>query len=271
MERRLIENLPQSVDLWSSNPIPFAADVDGDFPTFTYFLPSKEHRTGQSILILPGGGYHVVSSSKEGTRPAQWLASRGIATAVLEYRHHPQPYPVPLVDGQRAMRMLRHLAISNGLDPEKVGVLGFSAGGHLAGLVSTHPSLDESRAGDALDNISPHPNFTVLIYGVVTLTGPHANEGSRRGLLPEGFDPDLASRLSIENRITSDAPPFFLAHGGNDTVVPVENALLLYRACHANNVPVTLHLYEDFAHGIGMSSNATWTRDLTEWLDSRLD
>jgi acetyl esterase/lipase len=268
MQRHDPINLPQTLPLWPDDRKPRASAEDLDFPTFTYYLPSDEFRTGQSVLILPGGGYHLVSSAKEGHRPAQWLCARGIATAVLEYRHAPSRYPVPLLDAQRALRLLRRLASDHNLNPARVGVMGFSAGGHLAGLLATQPPHDESNAGDEHDNVSPQPDFCAMIYGVVMLLGKDANEGSPRGLLGDPPPADLARQLSIENAVQAGAPPFFVAHGRNDTTVPVRNATLLFDACHAVDVPVTLHIYEDFAHGIGMADNHPWTRDLLEWLQS---
>lgn len=137
MKARESINLPQQLPLWPGEASPLTSAEDGELPRFTYYLPSDECRTGASVLILPGGGYGMVSSPKEGHRPAMYLSSHGIAAAVLEYRHAPQRHPVPLMDAQRGLRLLRSLASENGLDEARVGVLGFSAGGHLAGSLAT--------------------------------------------------------------------------------------------------------------------------------------
>jgi acetyl esterase/lipase len=268
MNRHPSINLPSSHKLWPDKLAPRPSQDETDFPTFTYYLPSEEYRTGQSVLILPGGGYHLVSTAKEGHRPAQFLCARGIACAVLEYRHFPLLHPVPLLDAQRGLRLLRSLAIANELNPGQTGVMGFSAGGHLAGLLATQPPHPEAAVGDELDAVSSRPDFCAMIYGVVTLIESCANKGSPKGLLGEMPGSELLAALSIERAVPEGAPPFFLAHGQNDTVVPVENALLLYRACLEKNASATMHLYADFCHGIGMAKNHPWARDLGEWLES---
>lgn len=268
MERHESINLPQSIPLWPAGRMPLASEADEDFPTFTYYLPSEEYRTGQSVLILPGGGYHLVSTAKEGHRPAQYLAAQGIAAGVLEYRHHPSRFPVPLLDAQRAIRLMRSLADTHELDSEQVGCLGFSAGGHLAGLLATqspHPLVD---VGDEVDAFSPGLDFCALVYGVVTLVGPHANEGSSRGLLGDPPPKNEAEGLSIERSIQTDSPRFFIAHGQGDTTVPVENALYLYNACLEKNVSAVMHLYDDLPHGVGMEAMHRWISDLMSWLSS---
>ena len=267
MNRHLSINLPTVHALWPEGNTPHHLASEPDFPTFTYYLPSEEYRTGQSVLILPGGGYHLVSTAKEGHRPAQFLCARGIACAVLEYRHLPLLYPVPLLDAQRALRLLRSLAAAQGLPTDQVGVMGFSAGGHLAGLLATQAPHPESAIGDDLDVVSCRPDFCALIYGVVTFVEACANEGTPRGLLGDTPDPKQLADLSLERSVPSDAPPFFLAHGQNDTAVPPENALLLYRACLEKNISATLHLYSDFSHGVGLAANLPWGRDLAEWLE----
>jgi len=143
MIREASINLPESLEVWPDGKKPFASSDDADFPTLTYYLPSEECRTGQTVLVLPGGGYGMVSTPKEGHRPAQFLAAHGIAAAVLEYRHSPQLHPVPLLDAQRALRMVRQKAVENKLDPDKVSCMGFSAGGHLSGSLATQPVVPE--------------------------------------------------------------------------------------------------------------------------------
>jgi len=268
MNRHAPVNFPSAHALWPDDLAPRALESEPGFPTFTYYLPSEEYRTGQSVLILPGGGYHLVSTAKEGHRPAQFLCAQGIACAVLEYRHFPLLFPVPLLDAQRALRLLRFLARANSLDADQVGVMGFSAGGHLAGLLSTQSPHPEALVGDELDAVSVQPSFCAMIYGVVTLIESCANQGSRRGLLGDNPDAEELSAFSIERALAKGAPPFFLAHGQNDTTVPVENALLLYRACMEQNVSATMHLYADFSHGVGLADNLPWTCALLEWLQT---
>lgn len=262
-------NLPVAMPPWPAGKTPLATAEDAGLPTFTYYLPSDEYRTGQSVLILPGGGYGSVSSPKEGHRPAQLLAAHGMAAAVLEYRHAPSRHPVPLIDAQRGMRLLRRLAADNSLRTDAVGVMGFSAGGHLAGTVATQPPHEEGLIGDALDGISPAADFAVLIYAVVSLTAPHAHVGSAHNLLGNPPDPALAARLSIDQSVTNQTPPMFIAHMQGDKGVPSMNALALHAELTRHNVPSVLHIYEGDVHGIGLAANHPWGRDLLEWLAAR--
>jgi len=260
-------NLPEAVDLWPDSKTPRTSEADGDLPRLTYYLPSAEYRSGQSILVLPGGGYGMVSSAKEGHRPAQWLAAHGIAAGVLEYRHAPQRYPVPLLDAQRGLRHLRALAERHeGLDPRKAGCLGFSAGGHLAGLLATQAAYAESAVGDALDPISVRPDFAIFVYPVVSFTESFSHGGSRDNLLGPEAGPDWMEQLSVEKAVGPDTPPSFITHAQGDPAVPVENALELYRALTRHGVNATLFLYEGESHGIGMAANHPWTGRLLDWL-----
>ncbi|WFB37285.1 alpha/beta hydrolase [Kiritimatiellota bacterium B12222] len=259
-------NIPRTLSVWPENGKPFASADDGDFPTLTVYLPSEEHRTGQTVLILPGGGYSMVSTPKEGHRPAQYLNAHGIAAAVLEYRHAPQRHPVPLCDTQRAMRVLRHWAQENKLDPTQMGIMGYSAGGHLAGSLSTQAEVPESKVGDEMDSFDFLPNFSILLYPVVSLTQPFSHFGSRDNLLGVPCDPELAEQLSIEKAITPQTPPMFIAHAQDDGSVPLANALTLTSALTENGVKAELHVYPEGGHGFGMAMNHAWGPALLEWL-----
>ena len=259
-------NLPESLEIWPDGKKPFASTDDADFPTLTYYRPSAEYRTGQSVLVIPGGGYGMVATAKEGHRPAQFLATHGITAAVLEYRHLPQQHPVPLLDAQRAMRILRQKAIDNGLDPNKVGCMGFSAGGHLSGSLATQPVVPEGLIGDALDTAPCNPNFFIMVYPVVSFTASCSHFGSRDNLLGPNPPEALCKQLSIEKAVTSRTPPCFIYQGQADTVVPAENSILLYQALTQHGVPATMHLYENEDHGGGLGNNHPWGRLLLEWL-----
>jgi acetyl esterase/lipase len=260
-------NLPYELPVWPEKLTPFASSDDGQLPRLTVYLPSDEHRTGQTVLILPGGGYGGVSTPKEGHRPAQYLNAHGIAAAVLEYRHAPQRHPVPLCDAQRALRLLRNWAQENGLDPHQVGVMGYSAGGHLAGSLATQPALAGAKIGDALDNVPCHPNFAILIYPVVSLTAAFSHFGSRDNLLGVPCDPVLAEQLSIEKVITPQTPPMFIVHAQDDAGVPVANALALTTALTEQGVKAELHIYPEGGHGFGMANNHPWGPALLKWLE----
>jgi acetyl esterase/lipase len=259
-------NLPQAILLWPEDAKPLASAEDGALPTLTTYLPSDEYRTGQSRLICPGGGYNITSSPKEGHRPAQFLAAHGIATAVLEYRHAPSRHPVPLLDAQRGMRHLRALAATHGLDTDRVGIMRFSAGGHLAGTVATQPNHPTGLIGDALEEHPSHADFAALIYPVVSLSVPFSHFGSRDALLGTPADPALAEALSLEKAVTAQTPPMFIAHGQSDSTFLPANALALYRALTAAKVPATINLYENTDHGFGMGANHPWTQALLQWL-----
>lgn len=219
-------NLPFDLPVWPENAKPFASSEDGDLPRLTVYLPSEEYRTGQIVLILPGGGYSMVSTPKEGHRPAQYLNAHGIAAAVLEYRHAPQRYPVPLCDAQRALKILRHYAASQSLNPHAVGIMGFSAGGHLAGSCATQAEVPETWVGDESDTLTCRPDFCILIYPVVSLTAAFSHFGSRDNLLGVPCDASLAEQLSIEKAVSP----------------------------------------EEGGHGFGMAANHEWGRALLKWL-----
>jgi len=263
-------NLPQTFPLWGDQT-PYASEEDGDFPRFTYYLPSGEYRTGASVLILPGGGYGLVSTAKEGHRPAMLLSSHGIACAVLEYRHFPQRHPVPLLDAQRGMRLLRFLAREHGLADDCVGVMGFSAGGHLAGSVATQPEVKAGCIGDDLDEVGYAPDFAALLYPVVSMTESWSHGGSRTNLLGEDADPGLSIQLSIERAVSSATPPMFLFHTQEDAAVPVQNSLRLAEALTEAGVDTELHVYAKGVHGFGLDQNHPWGRLLISWLSLRVE
>ncbi len=263
-------NIPFQIQVWPDCQTPHSIAEDIELPTLTYYLPSNEYRSGQSMLLLPGGGYRRLSSFKEGHRPAQLLAANGIAAAVLEYRHAPNKYPTPLLDAQRAMRILRQKAAKyDDLNENAVGVMGFSAGGHLAGLTATHSEHPDGRVGDELDTIPCIANFAALIYPVVSFGRTYSHNGSENNLLGTEATDTLQQKLSIENAINKSTPPMFIAHGQLDESVPSENAIVLYQALTRHKIPANLHIYEDTAHGIGIAANHPWSQALLQWLAAR--
>jgi acetyl esterase/lipase len=276
-------NMPETITVWPDGSTPRPSKEDGPFPTLTCYTPSDEYATGHYVLVLPGGGYGFVSSPKEGHRPAQLLCAHGIGAAVLEYRHAPQRYPVPLLDAQRALRHLRAVGQKALGKPPKTGALGFSAGGHLAGLLATSTAHPETTVGDELDNLSPVPDFAALVYPVVSLSEAFAHGGSRDNLLgPEAersgageaageaagaaANRPTAAELSIEKRITPTTPPIFIAHSRDDPGVPVENAFALARALTEHDVAAELHVFPTGGHGYGLADNHAWGRLMLEWV-----
>lgn len=264
----LYAGLPVSLPLWEGRA-PLAGEAQPGLPRATVYLPSEEHRTGQAIIICPGGGYGVVSMPKEGHRIARYVSSRGAVGVVLEYRHAPYHHPVPLLDAQRAIRLVRHHAEAWAVDPLQVGILGFSAGGHLAGTAACSPAVEAYAVGDAVDAHPCRPNFAVLVYPVVSLVADVAHRGSRRNLLGPNHEDALARSLSLEHAVTAATSPMLLIHTSEDEPVPPENSLLLYRALNAEGIPVELHIYERGPHGIGLAGNHPWGEALLTWLGSR--
>lgn len=259
-------NLPRPLPLWPEGRTPSASEHDGEFPRFTYYLPSGEYRTGTSMLILPGGGYNLVSTPKEGHRPAMLLSAHGIAAAVLEYRHAPRRHPVPLMDAQRGLRLLRSLAAEHGLRTDDVAVMGFSAGGHLAGSLATQQEVPGGRVGDVLDDIHFRPDRAALLYPVVSLVETWAHSGSGKNLLGEDADPALIEQLSIERAVSAETPPMFLFHTQEDGGVSVTNSIRMAEALTEARVPADLHVFAKGAHGIGLAGNHPWGRLLLDWL-----
>lgn len=231
-------------------------------PQIEVFHADPERSTGMAAVILPGGGYRVLAYEKGGSVFAKWMASHGITGVVVKYRLPGSPsqterHSVPLLDAQRAIRLVRHHAAEWGIDPDKVGVMGTSAGGHLAATLSTqydvvHPTFaDGTWPADAVDSLDARPAFSVLVYPVVTFRDPHVHKGSRRNLIGDDLPLALVDRFSAHEQVTPQTPPTFLIHAQDDRSVPVDNSLLYYRALLENGVSAQMHLYPDGGHGFG--------------------
>lgn len=244
-----------------------------DIPTLTPFPADSARKTGASMLIFPGGGYGGLAEH-EGTGYAEWFAARGITAYVLKYRLGSAGYrhPVMLNDAARALRMVRAFAKRDGLDPAKVGVIGSSAGGHLASTLVTHFTPGKPDATDRFERESSRPDLGILCYPVISLL-EFAHAGSRRNLLGDNPDPELVRKLSSELQVTKETPPCFVWHTVEDKGVPVENALLFASALRRNGVPFSLHVYEKGAHGLGFGRPEKpappWGSQLEHWLKER--
>jgi len=210
---------------------------------------------GAAMLIVPGGGYGFASYDNEGLEQAAWLGTRGITGFVLLYRLPREGWSdramVPLQDAQRAMRVIRAGATRFGIDARRVGVLGFSAGGHLAGSLATRPAERTYPPVDAADRLSARPDVAGLIYPVVSMSRPFTHGGSRDALLGDDASEALRRANSVETRVTADTPPVFLAHAGDDGLVPVANSLALYAALNEAKRPAELHAFNEGGHGFG--------------------
>lgn len=240
-------------------------------PTLTAFFPNVTKPNQTAVIILPGGGYQHLAIDKEGTKVAQWFNSLGIPAFVLKYRL-PSDLIMknknvgPLQDAQEAIRYVRQNAAKWNIDPNKIGILGFSAGGHLAATLSTHY---DDKVYESAYKVSARPDFSLLIYPVISMQNDITHKGSQINLLENNPSQDLIDSFSNEKKVTTKTPPAFLIHATDDTVVLPENSIDYYLALKKNGVTAELHLYEKGGHGFGLGVNDTskyWTRDCEQWL-----
>lgn len=256
-------------------------DSAADKPSITVYKAEKPN--GAAVVVCPGGGYGFLADDHEGKQVAEWLNTLGVTAFVLKYRivtkDRPGPvHPAPLSDAQRAIKLVRLKARDFNIDPKRVGIWGFSAGGHLASSAATHWDLGLGN-GNAIDNLSSRPDFCILAYPVITMEDGVTHAGSKRNLLGARPDADLVEKLSNEKQVTKDTPPTFIFHTSADTAVLPENAVRFYLACKKAGVPVEMHIYEKGKHGVGLGrdpkwtggeqSVATWPDRLAEWMKSR--
>ncbi len=258
--------------LWPNGAPDAKGTADADKPTLTLLPAPADKASGAAVVICPGGGYGGVMMSYEGVDVGRWLNTLGVSAVVLNYRHAGRGYhhPAPLEDAQRAIRAVRARASEWKLDPKKIGVLGFSAGGHLASTAGTHFDSGKADAADPIDRVSCRPDFMVLIYAVISLKPPATHSGSLHNLLGDNPDAKLVESLSNETQVTAQTPPTFLVASTADTVVPAENSVRFYLALRQAKVPAELHVYEKGNHGFGMGKGdpvlSTWTDLCGAWL-----
>jgi acetyl esterase/lipase len=244
-------------------------------PSIEVYLPTKQSATGEAVLIFPGGGYGILAYDWEGTDFAKWLNAHGIAGIVVKYRlpistSLTDPKEVPLLDAQRAIRLVRQNAEDWNINPSKVGIMGFSAGGHLAATLSTSFAHEFLLEKDAIDTLPARPDFSILVYPVISFRDAAAHSGSRKNLLGDQASSELVDRFSNELQVTTDTPPTFLVHAQDDKGVPLQNSLLYFQALHANGVNAALHIYptggHGFAFGIGKGAVSGWREVLLAWM-----
>ena len=257
------------IPLWAA-VAPNAVGKDPpDVPTITPFLVTSETPVA-AILVCPGGGYSHLSDIKEGSDVAKWLNSLGISAFVLKYRLGMRYHqPSQLLDAARALRTVRANAKQWNIDPKRIGILGFSAGGHLASTLGTHFDAGKPNATDEIERVSSRPDLMILIYPVITM-GDLTHKGSQTNLLGDGAPPELIKQYSNELHVTRETPPTFLVHSVADPAVPVENSLMFAEALRKAGVPFEVHLYERGPHGFGMAPTdpilSTWTARCADWL-----
>jgi acetyl esterase/lipase len=264
---------PEVIPLWNG-PAPGArGNGPADRPTLTVFLPPADRAVGTAVVVCPGGGYGTVVDTYEGREPAEWLNRLGVAAFVLRYRVAPYRHPVPLQDAQRALRLVRSRASDWHVKPDRIGIWGFSAGGHLASTAATHFDNGNVIVKDVVERSSCRPDFLILSYPVITLVGPAAHAGSRDNLLGKHPEPGLAESLSNDRQVTPRTPPTFLFHTNADRVVLPENSVLFYLALGKAGVPAELHIYEKGNHGVGLGGSdpalSSWPGRLRDWLAGR--
>lgn len=246
-------------------------------PTIEVYLPAKANATGKAMLIFPGGGYSLLAYDWEGTDIAKFLNGKGIAGIVVKYRlpsdkSQTEKWNVPLIDAQRAIRLVRSKAKDFNIETDKIGIIGFSAGGHLASTLGTHFDEKVYQPVDDADAQSARPDFMALLYPVITFTKSTKHSGSQKNLLGENPDKEMLERFSNELQVTAETPPTLLIHAADDTGVPVENSLLFFQALKDKNVSATMHIYPNGGHGFSLARKNRhlrgWTERLFEWIDS---
>jgi acetyl esterase/lipase len=237
-------------------------------PTLTVYAPEKPN--GTAIIYAAGGGYIRVAVGPNGGDITRWLNGLGVTVFVLKYRNAEYGHPAPLRDALRAVRTVRSHAAEFGVKPDRIGMLGGSAGGHLIASAGTLFDAPEGRTGAPIDFVNARPDFLVMIFPVVTMEDPYAHGASRRALLGDKPTDELKHHLSVDEQVTKDTPPTFLVHSSEDTTVPVENSILFYQAMRRAKAPIEMHLYPKGPHGSGMDPKlgptSEWPKHCESWM-----
>ena len=265
---------PRTIPLWEHAAPGALGNQDQDIPTLTVYLPVDPSQTRTAVIVAPGGSYAMLASNHEGRQVANWFNALGVTAFVLKYRLGPRyHHPIELGDAQRAMRLLRSRAGEFGYAPDRIGIIGFSAGGHLASTLGTHFDGGDPTAPDPVDRMSCRPDFMILGYPVISMSAPYTHAGSEHNLLGDNPSPSLREELSSELRVTAQTPPTFLFSTTEDTVVPVANTVAFYMALHQAGVPAEMHVFENGPHGVGLDLGdpvlGLWPTLLANWLRQR--
>ena len=246
-------------------------------PTIEVYLPANANANGQAMLIFPGGGYQILAYDWEGTDVAKFLNGKGIAGIVVKYRlpssvSQKDKHLVPLIDAQRALRLVRSKAKEFNIEGNKIGILGFSAGGHLASTLGTHFNEKVYEPIDEIDSQSARPDFMALGYAVISFKQMMTHKGSRKNLAGDKNEPLIYDYFSNEEQVTDETPPTFLFHAADDPGVPVENSLAFFKACNDKGVQATMHIYPTGGHGFSLARKNKhlrgWTERMFEWMES---
>lgn len=271
---------PAVIDLWPEGVPGLLADARPEtedngrftnihYPTLVQYEPTGAP-SGTAVIYAPGGGYVRVAAGENGGEITRWLNSLGVTVFLLKYRHAEYGHPAPLRDALRAVRLVRSRAAEFKVQPDRIGMIGGSAGGHLTATAGTLFDAPEGRTGHPLDQVSGRPDFMVLVFPLITMQGPHVLRLARRALLGPEPNAALEARLSPDQQVTKATPPAFIVHTTEDTTAPVENSLLLFQALRRTGVPVEMHLYSQGPHGSGMSAElgpvSEWPRLCARWM-----
>ncbi|MEI6235549.1 MAG: alpha/beta hydrolase [Planctomycetota bacterium] len=259
---------PKQEPLWADGAPLAKGTSPADTPGISIFLAPEGKANGAAVVICPGGGYGGLMMSYEGRDIAKWLNEQGIAGIVLQYRVKPYQHPAPWLDVKRAMRTVRARAGELKLDPNRIGVIGFSAGGHVASTIGTHFDAGDANAKDAVERLSCRPDFMILVYPVISM-GPKGHGGSRTNLLGKSPTQEEMDFVSNELHVTDKTPPTFLVHAKTDKVVNVEHSVMFYEALKAHNVPAEFLELPTGEHGLGVGKGplwAEWQAKCSEWL-----
>ncbi len=262
---------PQTIPLWSDRAPGAVGEEDLDKPSLTIYMPPNTTGPMTAVIIAPGGAYARLSMNLEGREPANYFNSMGVAAFVLKYRLGPRyHHPVELGDAQRAIRMVRARAGEWHIAPDHIGIMGFSAGGHLAATASTHFDSGNPSAPDPTDRAGSRPDFAILCYPVISMTEAWTHQGSKNNLLGEHPSETLAREMSIETQVTAQTPPTFIYQTSADTTVPAENSVMYYLALRKAGVPAEMHIFRNGPHGTGLGMTdpalSEWPRLLMNWL-----
>jgi acetyl esterase/lipase len=265
---------PRSFPLWEHNVPGALGNRDEDNPALTLYPSVNPRSSGTAVIVAPGGGYAVLAINHEGRQVANWLNSLGVTAFVLKYRLGPKyHHPIELGDAQRAIRLVRSRARDFGVRPDRIGMMGFSAGGHLASTAGTHFDSGNPAASDAIDRVSCRPDFLILAYPVISFVAPYSHSASAQHLLGKDPDPKIAEELSNDLHVTPETPPTFLFTTSTDKVVPPENSIAFYLALHKAGVPAELHVFQKGPHGVGLDLAdpvlGQWPTLLASWMRER--
>lgn len=263
----------QVLTLWPNGTPGAVGTEPADIPTLTVFPPKKDQNSGVAVVVCPGGGYGGLAAH-ENQPIAEWLASRGITAFVLKYRLGPRyHHPAMMNDANQAIRTVRAKAAEYGINPQKIGILGFSAGGHLASTAGTHYDAGNAKSESPVERASSRPDFMILAYPVIAMATDYGHKGSKRNLLGDNPPEELVKSLSNETQVTKDTPPTFIIQTDEDTVVPAENSILFILALRKAGVPCEFHMFEKGRHGLGLGMGdpafSEWPKLCEIWLKQR--